>query len=57
MTKPTRPKAAELRPHMRLQPGEPRPAPKSIEHLRPHLIEAQRTKPTIEKGPSRPALR
>jgi hypothetical protein len=57
MAKPATPMGAELRPILRLQPGETRPAPKSMEHLRPHLLGVQGTKPTIEKGTVRPKLR
>ncbi len=57
MARPTKRLPVALRPRLHQQPEEPRPAPKAIEHLRPHLIEAHRTKPAIEKGTNRPALR
>jgi hypothetical protein len=57
MTRPTKPLAAALRPRLLPQPGQARPAPKAIEHLRPHLQGARGAKPTIEKGPDRPKLR
>ena len=57
MAKPTKPIGAEWRPRLRLQQGTASPTPKTIDHLRPQLRDAQGPKPALKKGNERPKLR
>jgi hypothetical protein len=57
MAKPTKPIGSESRPRLRPQPGTASPTPKAIDHLRPHLRDAQGLKPTLKKVDERPKLR